>query len=190
MQKQSAFMNVVVRKFAAARRRLNPRPPEPLPPLSKRGIASRALPASLKSVGRGILTATRRAEDSPACHIWPQEDCANEPSPLHCFGEDRALWALGARLALLLVLLAMPLSAAVHEVGVIGLTVGDLNRELEFYTKILPFEKVYESKSNPGVADELLGLRGTQLRSAELKLGDERIRLTEHLINKGRPIPT
>src|SRR5207247_8805704 len=42
--------------------------------------------------------------------------------------------------------------------------------------------------STPRAADELLGLSGTQLRSAELKLGDERITLTEHLTNKGQPI--
>jgi catechol 2,3-dioxygenase-like lactoylglutathione lyase family enzyme len=41
-----------------------------------------------------------------------------------------------------------------------------------------------------GAADDLLGLSGTQLRSAELKLGDERITLTEHLTNKGRAIPS
>ena len=66
-------------------------------------------------------------------------------------------------------------------------TVGHLDRELEFYTKVLPLEKVSESKSAPGAADELLGLSGTQLRSAELKLGDERITLTEHLTSQGGP---
>ena len=101
------------------------------------------------------------------------------------------MWALGARVALVLLLLVVSLSsrAAVREVGAIGLTVGDLDRELEFYTKVLPFEKVSEAKTAPGAADELLGLSGTQLRSADLKLGDERITLTEHLTNKGRPIP-
>jgi catechol 2,3-dioxygenase-like lactoylglutathione lyase family enzyme len=53
----------------------------------------------------------------------------------------------------------------------------------------LPFEKVSESRSEQGAADELLGLVSSQLRSAELKLGEERITLTEHLANKGRPIP-
>ncbi len=72
--------------------------------------------------------------------------------------------------------------------GAIGLTVGDLDRALEFYTKILPFEKMSESTPAPGAADELLGLHNTQLRTAELKLGNERITLTEHLTNKGRGI--
>ncbi len=90
---------------------------------------------------------------------------------------------------LLLLVASLSSQAAVREVGAIGLTVGDLEREVEFYTKVLPFEKVSESKSAPGTADELLGLSGTQLRVAELKLGDERITLTEHFANKGRLIP-
>ena len=97
--------------------------------------------------------------------------------------------APGARVALVLLWLVASSQAAVHEVGPIGLTVGNLDREIEFYTGVLPFEKVSESRSRPGAADRLLGLSGTQLRSAELKLGDERIVLTEHRTNKGRPIP-
>ena len=69
------------------------------------------------------------------------------------------------------------------------MTVGNLDRELEFFTKVLPFEKIYESKPTSSATDGLLGLSGTRLRTAELRLGDERITLTEHLVNKGRPIP-
>lgn len=90
----------------------------------------------------------------------------------------------------LLFIAVLPARAAVHEVGAIGLTVGDLDRALRFYTQVLPFEKVSEIKAPSGAADDLLGLAGTQLRSAELRLGDERITLTEHLTNKGRPIPS
>ncbi|MBI5385606.1 MAG: VOC family protein [Verrucomicrobia bacterium] len=109
----------------------------------------------------------------------------NEPT----LARQRTQW--GATLTLLLVFLAASLSlrAAVREVGAIGLTVGDLDRELEFYTRILPFEKVSESRTAPGAADELLGLSSTQTHSAKLKLGDEQITLTEHLAKKGRPIP-
>ena len=64
------------------------------------------------------------------------------------------MWALGARVALVLLLLFASLSsqAAVREVGAIGLMVGDLDRAAEFYTKVLPFEKVSESKTAPGAA--------------------------------------
>ena len=170
-------MNVVVRRFAGAARRLDPRPSESLPySPSIRGNADVAPPAFQKSL--------------PIA--WPQEDCANEPAGFFACGEQNPLWALGARGALVLLLFVVSPSsqAAVREVGAIGLTVGDLDRALEFYTKELPFEKVSESKTAPGAADELLGLSGTQLRIVELKLGDERITLTEHLTNKGRGIPS
>src|SRR5688500_626727 len=131
MQKQSAFMNVVVRRFAGARQRLNPRPPKSPPLLSKRGVAVRALPSLSKA--------------SPS--VWSHEDCATEPSPLVSFGEQRALWTLAAKVALLVLLsiVSLTASAAVREIGSIGLTVGDLERTLEFYTGVLPFEKASES---------------------------------------------
>ena len=133
-----------------------------------------------------LLTSAATEREMP----WPHEDCANEPSPLQCFAEQRTLWMLGAKVAFILLLfVTVTAQAAVREVGAIGLTVGDLDRALQFYTKVLPFEKGSELKSPSGAADELLGLSRTQLRNAELQLGDERITLTEHLTNKGRPIP-
>src|SRR5262245_57808723 len=158
MQKQNAFMNVVVKKFAGAARRLHPRPPESLPPLSNRGKAVAAPPAFSESVGRDVLTALRQAEDSPPYDLWPQEDCANEPSPLHCFGKHRALWALAAKVSLIVLLLVASLStqAAVHEVGAIGLTVSDLARELHFYTNTLPFELISISEASGKEQDDLL----------------------------------
>src|SRR5262245_1534094 len=131
MRKQSVFMNVVVRRFAGAARRLDPRPSESLPSSpSIRGNAVAAPPTFEKS------------RPGP----WPPEDCANEPAGFFACGERNALWALGARVALMVLLLVASLSsqAAVCEVGAIGLTVGDLNQALEFYTKVLPFEIVSE----------------------------------------------
>src|SRR6266496_1321984 len=177
MRKQSPFLNVVVRKFTGAARRFDPRPSESLP--------------SSPSI-RGNAAAAPPAFPSAPAQAWLHEDCANEPAGFFACGERNALWALGAHVVLVLVLFAASLSSqgAVREVGAIGLTVGNLDRELEFCTKVLPFEKWSESKSTLRAADELLGLSGTQLRSAELKLGDERITLTEHLTNKGQPIPS
>ncbi len=75
------------------------------------------------------------------------------------------------------------------EVGPIGLTVNDLGRELGFYTNTLPFELVSTVESGGREQDALLGLKNTRLRVATLRLGEERITLTEHLGGKGRPIP-
>src|SRR5574341_160426 len=152
MRKQSPFLNVVVRKFAGAARRLNPRPSESLPSSpSIRGNAVAAPPAFQRS-----------AEDA-----WLHEDCANEPSPLHCFGEARTLWMLGAKVALALMLfITTAVQAAVREVGAIGLTVGDLDRALPFYTNTLPFELKGITTASGAEQDALLGLNGTQTRSA------------------------
>ena len=194
MRKQSPFIDVVVKRFARARQRLTPPSPK-LPLRSYHGEADRALPAfrsadfspPQRPSNHGKTKAVRARIEV----AWPQEDCANEPSPLHCFGEHRALWALGAKVALVLLCLAISLAsrAATREVGAIGLTVGNLDRELDFFTKVLPFKKISESKSVPGEADALLGLTNTQFRIAELKLNNEQITLTEHLANRGRPIP-
>src|SRR6266511_5621407 len=136
-----------------ARRRIAPRPPGSLPPAtSDWGESERALPSF-----------SQPTEDN-----WANEHCANEPGGFFACGEQNSLWALGARVGVVLMLCVTSLAsqAAVREVGAIGLTVGDLDRALEFYTKELPFEKVSESKTAPGAADELLGLSGTQLRIA------------------------
>jgi catechol 2,3-dioxygenase-like lactoylglutathione lyase family enzyme len=92
-------------------------------------------------------------------------------------------------LCLLLGVFAFSTPAAVREVGAIGLTVNDLGRELNFYTNTLPFELVSVSEASGKDQDALLDLKKVKLRIATLKLGDERITLTEHLSKKGRPIP-
>jgi catechol 2,3-dioxygenase-like lactoylglutathione lyase family enzyme len=79
--------------------------------------------------------------------------------------------------------------AGVREVSTIGLTVGDLNREVHFYTNTLPFELVSISDRVGREQDALLGLKNTKLRVATLRLGEEQISLTEHLGRKGQPIP-
>src|SRR5262249_22183985 len=83
----------------------------------------------------------------------------------------------------------LQLDAAVSEVGPIGLTVADLDREITFYTHVLPFEVVSLTPSSGEADNNLLGLEGAQIRTAELKLGNERMTLTQHLRNTGLPIP-
>ncbi|HMU27404.1 MAG TPA: VOC family protein, partial [Solirubrobacterales bacterium] len=71
----------------------------------------------------------------------------------------------------------------------IGLTVADLEREVAFFTEVLAFEVVGRGGTARGAVDAWLGLDETELRTAELQLGDERIRLTEHRGRRGRPWP-
>jgi catechol 2,3-dioxygenase-like lactoylglutathione lyase family enzyme len=92
-------------------------------------------------------------------------------------------------IAAVLLVFALPILAGVREVGAIGLTVNDLGRELHFYTNTLPFELVSISDFAGKEQNDLLGLKNVKLRTATLRLGDERITLTEHLGTKGRLIP-
>jgi catechol 2,3-dioxygenase-like lactoylglutathione lyase family enzyme len=168
-------MNVVIRRFAGAARRLNPHPPESLRPHSIRGDAVAAPPAfSQSSFG-----------------AWPQEDCANEPAAFFACGEGNALWALGARAALVLLLFVASLSsqAAVLEVGEIGLTVADPAKLEAFYTKVLPFNVVGRATAAGNQVDDLFALTNTSLRTTRLQLGEEIITLNQHFGNVGRPIP-
>src|SRR5215510_12307957 len=102
MRKQSPFLNVVVRKFTGAARRLNPRPSESLPSSPSIGGNAVAAPPAISSARRSVHNPPQRGENTASNQVWQHEDCANEPSPLHCFGESRTLWALGARVALVL----------------------------------------------------------------------------------------
>jgi catechol 2,3-dioxygenase-like lactoylglutathione lyase family enzyme len=94
-----------------------------------------------------------------------------------------------ALLAFYLLGAALPASSAVHEVQSIGLTVNDLASEVGFFTQVLPFVEVSRREVKDRAIGDPLGPPGDQLHVAELKLGSERITLTEHS-TKGQPIPS
>lgn len=99
-----------------------------------------------------------------------------------------------ARTILILALIGPPLvpspaRCAVREIGSIGLTVRNLNRELFFYTNTLPFRLTSVSELSGPDQDALLGLQDTKLNVATLRLGNESITLTEHAGHQGKPIP-
>ena|ERR1043166_4857031 len=71
----------------------------------------------------------------------------------------------------------------------IGLTVSDLDRSVEFYSKVLSFEKVREAEFDGPEYEHLEGVFGLRMRIARMRLGDEFIELTEYLAPKGRPAP-
>ena len=80
-------------------------------------------------------------------------------------------------------------SPALVVVDSIGLTVADLDRSVDFYTRILHFEKVDEFEVAGADYEHLEGVFGVRMRTARLRLGDESIELTEYLAPKGRPFP-
>jgi len=77
----------------------------------------------------------------------------------------------------------------VSSVDSIGLTVSDLDRSVEFYSKVLSFEKVSQTEVDGSDYEHLEGVFGLRMRTARMRLGDESIELTEFLAPKGRPAP-
>ena len=69
------------------------------------------------------------------------------------------------------------------------MTVADMDRSLEFYTKVLYFEPVSDSEVWGPQYEQLQGIFGLRMRVVRLRLGGEFIELTEYLTPKGRPVP-
>ena len=74
-------------------------------------------------------------------------------------------------------------------VDAIGITVADMDRAVDFYSRVLTFEKVSDTEVSGENYEHLEGVFGVRLRVVRMKLGDESIELTEYLAPKGRPIP-
>jgi catechol 2,3-dioxygenase-like lactoylglutathione lyase family enzyme len=77
----------------------------------------------------------------------------------------------------------------VSGVDSIGMTVSDLDRSVEFYSRVLSFEKVSEAEVDGADHERLEGVFGLRIRTARMRLGDEFIELTEFLTPRGRPVP-
>ncbi|MCY7335139.1 MAG: VOC family protein [Chamaesiphon sp.] len=79
----------------------------------------------------------------------------------------------------------------------IGMTVGDMDRSIDFYTTVLAFTKTgdrqitgVESNDVSSLqADPIPAAANLQLRVVTLQLGAETIELTEYLTHPGRPMP-
>jgi hypothetical protein len=67
-----------------------------------------------------------------------------------------------------------PLVQAVESVG---MTVADMDRSIEFYSKVLSFEKVSDVEVSGGAYEHLQGLFGLRMRVVRMRLGDEFIEL-------------
>jgi catechol 2,3-dioxygenase-like lactoylglutathione lyase family enzyme len=91
---------------------------------------------------------------------------------------------------LILVLCSSEISAQlVKSVDAVGMTVSDMDRSVEFFSKVLSFEKVSDIEVAGNEYERLHGVFGARMRIVRMKLGDEFIELTEYLAPKGRPIP-
>jgi catechol 2,3-dioxygenase-like lactoylglutathione lyase family enzyme len=103
-------------------------------------------------------------------------------------------WTLAAAAALALVFFGPAASAEtapirVRAVGTAGYTVSDLDRAVDFFSRVLTFEKVSEVEVHGEDYERLQGVFGLRMRVARLRLGDEQIELTQYLAPEGRPLP-
>jgi catechol 2,3-dioxygenase-like lactoylglutathione lyase family enzyme len=80
-------------------------------------------------------------------------------------------------------------AAAARAVAMVGLTVADMDRSIEFYTSVLDFRKVSDDEVAGSAYEQLEGVFGARMRVVRLRLGDEYLQLTEYLAPRGRPVP-
>jgi catechol 2,3-dioxygenase-like lactoylglutathione lyase family enzyme len=72
----------------------------------------------------------------------------------------------------------------------IGFTVADLDRETDFFTKVLQFEKISDFRVVGSEYDKMQGVFNANMRIVHLKLGEQIVELTQYVSPPtGRPIP-
>jgi catechol 2,3-dioxygenase-like lactoylglutathione lyase family enzyme len=91
---------------------------------------------------------------------------------------------------------AAPVAAAddaarplVQKVDAIGISVGDMDRALAFYTGVLGFEPVSDREIEGKAYERLTGVFGLRARVVRLRLGEEFVELIQYLAPEGRPVP-
>ena len=82
------------------------------------------------------------------------------------------------------------LSGEVQRVKMLGFTVADVDSEVEFFTKVLQFEKTSDFRLVGREYDKMEGVFNANMRIVHLRLGDEIVELTQYVSPPtGRPIP-
>lgn len=77
----------------------------------------------------------------------------------------------------------------VSHIESVGFTVSDMDKAIDFYTRVLPFEKLSDDETWGSEFEHLSGVFVARVRVVRLKLGSERLELTEYLTPQGRPVP-
>ncbi len=180
-----------LQNFVRARRILTPCLPDPPPPSKTRsGESGRVLILAYAPHRSGFASVAPLQSAAIANLGWPVEHCANEPVGfLVRDGVAEAVSRAISTFAVFLVLLLVPsVYSAVTQVTAVGLTVKNLDREVNFFTNVLHFVELSRSAATGPEVAALFGLPDAKIQTATLKLGEEQIVLTEHAAG-GRPIP-
>jgi catechol 2,3-dioxygenase-like lactoylglutathione lyase family enzyme len=80
-------------------------------------------------------------------------------------------------------------SSQVLAVGAIQMTVADMDRSVDFYSRVLTFEKTSDREIAGENVEHLFGVFGARVRVVRMKLGDESIELVQFIAPRGRAIP-
>jgi catechol 2,3-dioxygenase-like lactoylglutathione lyase family enzyme len=82
------------------------------------------------------------------------------------------------------------LAGDVQRVKMIGFTVANVEREADFYTKVLQFEKIADFRVVGSEYSQLEGVFNANMRIVHLRLGEQIVELTQYIAPAtGRPIP-
>ena len=84
---------------------------------------------------------------------------------------------------------ALRAEAVVRGIDSVGIPVTDLERAVVFYRDVLTFAEESRAEVAGDDYDHLFGVFGMRLRTARLKLGDERIELMQFVTPAGRGAP-
>lgn len=83
-----------------------------------------------------------------------------------------------------------PLAGDIERLKTIGFTVADLDREVDFFVKVLQFEKVSDFRVAGSEYDRMQGVFNTNMRIVHLRLGNQLVELTAYVAPPtGRPVP-
>jgi catechol 2,3-dioxygenase-like lactoylglutathione lyase family enzyme len=77
----------------------------------------------------------------------------------------------------------------VDAVAAVGFTVSDMDRSIAFFHDVLSFEKLSDVELAGDAFEHLTGVFPARARIVQMKLGDERLELTQFLAPRGRPVP-
>lgn len=69
------------------------------------------------------------------------------------------------------------------------ITVADMDRSVDFYSRVLTFQKLSDVELAGDRVEHLFGVFGAHVRVVQMKLGGESIELVQFLAPRGRPIP-
>src|SRR5437764_13615872 len=101
----------------------------------------------------------------------------------------RRIIHLTAACGFAILLLVSITRAEVRAVTSIGMTVDDMDRSVDFYTRVLGFKKTSDTEIVGESFEKLYGVFGLRARIVTLELGEESIELTEFLTPRGKLIP-